>query len=195
VTLHPGLDRIDQELDRHEAQVRLQVGGEYLAIARRAEQAAEPLELCGQPFGLRTRDDLAERPEGGTQPAGGHPHLVHRVELVGAHHRLERLQRARLHPQVGQHHVARRRRAPWLGSGDGEALAIVPGPFGSLIPTALRRPALLCPTLIRAGLIRAGPLRAGPLRAGLIRAGPRLAAGFGVGRVHCHHGPLPRPER
>ena len=108
MALHPGLDRPDQELDRHEAQARLQVGGEHFAVARRTEQAAEPLELSGQPLAVRTGNDLAERPEGSAQPPGSHPHLVHGVELIGAHHRLERLQRARLRPQVGQHHVARR---------------------------------------------------------------------------------------
>jgi hypothetical protein len=96
VALHPSLDRPDQELDRHGAHARLQVRGEHFAVAGRAEKPAEPLELADQLFGIRTRDDLAERPEGGAQPAGGHPHLVHRVELIGAHHRLERLQRVGL---------------------------------------------------------------------------------------------------
>jgi hypothetical protein len=35
-------------------------------------------------------------------------------------------------------------------------------------------------------------LQAGPL--GWARVVARMAAGLGLGRVHCHHGPLPRPE-
>ncbi len=35
-------------------QARLQVRGEHLAVARRAEQAAEPLELRGQLLGVRS---------------------------------------------------------------------------------------------------------------------------------------------
>ena len=45
-----------------------QVRGEHLAVARRAEQAAEPLELRRQLSGAGPRDYLAERPQGRAQP-------------------------------------------------------------------------------------------------------------------------------
>ena len=108
MALHPRLHRANQELSRGGPQAGLQVGGEHFAVARRAEQPADPLELPGQPLAVWTRDDLAERPEGGTHPAGGYPHLVHRVEFIGAYHRLERLQRVDLQAQIGQHDVAGR---------------------------------------------------------------------------------------
>ena len=89
VPLHAGLDRSDQELHRDGPQAFPQVAAQHLAVAGRAEHAAEPLQLPGQPLGVRAGYDLAERPEGGAQPAGGHAHLVHRVIGVGARHRLE----------------------------------------------------------------------------------------------------------
>ena len=108
MALDPRLDRADDLLRRHPAQFRPQTLGEYLGVARLAEHVAEPYELAAEPIRPGAVDDLPERPERAAEPAGGHPHLVHRAGLVQAHHRVERREPVDLCPQVGQHDMAGR---------------------------------------------------------------------------------------
>jgi len=74
---------------RCRAQRRQQVVRDDLAIARDAEQPAEPLQLGRELFAAGPRYHRAERPEGSAQPAGRDPHLVDRVMLAGPHLRFE----------------------------------------------------------------------------------------------------------
>ena len=56
----PRLDRPHQQIHGHLRQPGVQIRGEYLIVARLAKDAAEPLELCPEPPGVRQVQDLRE---------------------------------------------------------------------------------------------------------------------------------------
>ena len=132
-------------------------------------------------------DHPLERAERAAQPPRRYPHLVYRVGLVPAHHRIERLQRLGLVPQVGEHDLAGRgRRGEPPRPGRRRQLA-AEGPL------QLGRPARRAQAVAaqqRVGRLEQPPVPAGQLDLKLapLGYGRRVAHGLGGDVVGRHLG-------
>jgi hypothetical protein len=89
VLAHPGRDRAHDQLHRDLVHVGLDVLGQHLVVPVVAQHVTEPAQLSGQVLGVGAVQDPAERLQRAAEPAGGDPHLVHRVRLVPPDRRVQ----------------------------------------------------------------------------------------------------------